>query len=162
MTKPEWGAMWFDAAMNDGAVMYWGARAVINRQRGIEIYRDRQSFTADDETDKDEFVRWINDSLIPLIEQYAKKYKRGPVLTSDWTGRFFAEMDDRNSGGYIYVGAWAIPDDCEEVAPASDYDTDEHSSIDRPMYCEQCRLYPRKCDGADCYYDYLEALTIEK
>ena len=31
--------------------------------------------------------------------------------------------------------------------------------IDRPMYCEQCRLYPRKCDGADCYYDYLEALA---
>ena len=110
MTKPEWGAMWFDEAVNDGAVMYWGARAVINRHRGIELYRDRQGFTADDETDKAEFFKWINSSLIPVVQQYAKKYKRGPVLTSDATGRFFAEMDDRNSGGYIYVGAWALRD----------------------------------------------------
>ena len=111
MNRPEWGAMFFDDAVNSGAVMFWGARAVINRQRGIEIYRDRQNFTADDETDKQEFVKWINEGLIPIIAQYAKKYKHGPLITCDATGRFTATMDGRNSGGYIYVGAWALGTD---------------------------------------------------
>ena len=34
--------------------------------------------------------------------------------------------------------------------------------IERPRYCEECRMYPRRCDGADCYYDYLEALEVEQ
>ena len=29
----------------------------------------------------------------------------------------------------------------------------------RPRYCEECPLYPRRCSGADCYYDYLDALA---
>lgn len=33
--------------------------------------------------------------------------------------------------------------------------------IDRPRCCEECKLYPRKCSGADCYYDYLEAIAKE-
>lgn len=29
---------------------------------------------------------------------------------------------------------------------------------ERPRYCEECRLYPRKCGGTAYYYDYLEDL----
>lgn len=32
----------------------------------------------------------------------------------------------------------------------------------RPQYCEECPLYPRKCSGAACYYDYLDALAESK
>ena len=32
----------------------------------------------------------------------------------------------------------------------------------RPRYCEECPLYPRRCSGADCYYDYLDALAKAK
>jgi hypothetical protein len=105
--------MWFDEAVNSGAVMYWGARAVINRQRGIEIYHDRQSFTADDDTAKAEFFEWLNSAVVYNLEQYAKKRKSGPVITCHEDGNYFftAEMDDRNSGGYIYVGAWALRED---------------------------------------------------
>ena len=34
--------------------------------------------------------------------------------------------------------------------------------IQRPRYCEECKLYPRRCSGADCYYDYLEALEADE
>lgn len=108
MNKPDFGGMFFDEAVKDGAKMYWGARAVINRQRGIEIYRDRQEYTADDETDKEEFFDWLNNGMIPAIEKCVKEYRTGRILTCDKTDRFFAVAEDRNSGGYLYIGAWAL------------------------------------------------------
>ena len=108
MQKPEFGGLFFDDAVNSGAVMYWGARAVISRPGRLELYRDRQGYTADDETDKDEFFEWLNGKLIPYLENCAKGYKTEHVVVSNRDGRFHAVAEDRNSGGYLYVGAWAI------------------------------------------------------
>lgn len=99
--------MYFDSAVEQEAKMFWGARGVI-RDRKLEIYWDRQSFVADDTTDKPEFVRWINDTVIPYLELNVKKYNTKHLKTERYFngGRFQAVADDRNSGGYLYIGAW--------------------------------------------------------
>ena len=105
MNKPEWGAMFFDEAVEHGAVMYWGARGAIVRGR-LELYPDRQSFTADDVEHKQEFVEWINDRLIPHLEQRVKKHDTARIFVSNADGSFQCRAEDRNSGGYLYIGAW--------------------------------------------------------
>lgn len=107
MNRPEWGAMYFDRAVEEGATMYWGARGAI-RDRKLEIYWDRQSFVADDATDKADFVAWINDHLIPYLEKQVKLNSTENIEAHNKDGRFHAVAQDRNSGGYLYIGAWAV------------------------------------------------------
>lgn len=112
MNRPEWGAMYFDNAVEQGAKMFWGARAVINRQRGIEIYRDRQNFVADDETDKEAFFEWLNDKAIPAIEKCIREYRTEHIIVGSPLGKNYSCIaEDRNSGGYLYIGAWACAED---------------------------------------------------
>ena len=113
MKAPEFGGVFFNLAQCDGAKMYWGARGAIRynsrtKKRDLEIYPDRQGFTADDTTDKPAFVRFINEELIPLLERKVKQYSTERIKLTSEDGRFRAIAEDRNSGGYLYVGAWAV------------------------------------------------------
>ena len=112
MNKPEFGAMFFDKAVEQGAKMFWGARGAI-RDRKLEIYWDRQSFVADDQADKPEFVRWINDTVIPYLELNVKKRNTKHLKTERYFngGNFHAVADELNSGGYLYIGAWEVADE---------------------------------------------------
>lgn len=97
----------------DGAKMYWGARGVIRysnytKKRDLEIYPDRQGFTADDTTDKPAFVDFINNELIPHLEKNVRLYSTERIKLESADGKFKALAEDRNSGGYLYVGAWAV------------------------------------------------------
>lgn len=112
MNRPEWGAMFFDEAVDQGARMFWGARGAIRfnnytRKRELEIYPDRQSFTADDITDKRDFVKFINDEVIPRMEEQVRKRDAGHVLiiSKKPLAAFKCVAEER--GGYLYVGAWA-------------------------------------------------------
>lgn len=112
MTSPEFGGTFFDVARADGAKMYWGARGVIrysryDNERTLEVYPDRQGFTADDTTDKPAFVDFINDELFPFLEKKVKQYSTERIKLESADGRFRALAEDRNSGGYLYIGAWA-------------------------------------------------------
>lgn len=112
MNRPEFGAMFFDEAVENGATMFWGARGVIryNRythKREFELYPDRQDFTADDTTAKLEFVDWINEKLIPFLESRVEEYDTAHLWCHNRDDRFHAMAEDRNSGGYLYIGAWA-------------------------------------------------------
>lgn len=113
MTAPEFGGTFFDVARCDGAKMYWGARGVIryskwSGERTLECYPDRQGFTADDTTDKPAFVNFINEELFPLLERKVKQYSTERIKLTSKDGRFRAIAEDRNSGGYLYIGAWAV------------------------------------------------------
>ena len=110
MNRPEWGATFFDDAVERGAVMYWGARGAIRRdertlKRRLEIYPDRQSFTADDSTNKAAFVECINSEIIPYCEMCVKEgtVNSGEIFRSK-SGNFFARIIER--GGYLYIDAW--------------------------------------------------------
>lgn len=113
MTAPEFGGTFFDVALGMGAKMYWGARGAIRYDRytkkhALEIYPDRQGFTADDPTDKGAFVDFINHELIPCLEKKVKLCATRQIKLTSADGRFHAIAEDRNSGGYLYVGAWAV------------------------------------------------------
>jgi len=106
MTQPEWGLFPDDCEPK----MFWGARAICRRNRydsqmALDILPDRQSFAADDDTDKDDFIFWLNHTAIPKIEQMVRKSQLRGEFTSD-SGMFHCRFDDRSSGGYIYIGAW--------------------------------------------------------
>ena len=109
MNKPEWGAMFFDEAIEQGAKMFWGARAVINRSGGLEIYRDRQNYTADDETDKEAFFDWLNGHVMDALMKCVKEHRTAHILVGSPADHdFVCKAEDRNSGGYLYIGAWAV------------------------------------------------------
>ena len=105
MNKPEFGGTFFDEAQEQGAVMYWGARGAI-RNRRLELYPDRQGFTADDAERKQEFVDWLNETLIPYLEKRVKEHNTERIEVSNRDGTFQCRAEDRNSGGYLYIGAW--------------------------------------------------------
>ena len=74
MNTPEWGATFFDNAVQRGAKMYWGARGAIrfskyDLKRFLDLYPDRQSFVADNPNRKEEFVDWLNHHVIPYLEK---------------------------------------------------------------------------------------------
>ena len=106
MIKPEFGGQFFDEAVEHGAVMYWGARGAIRNGR-LEIYRDRQGFTSDNDERKQEFIDWLNDHLIPYLEKRVKERTTEHIVAYNRNSTFRCVAEDRNSGGYLYIGAWA-------------------------------------------------------
>ena len=112
MNNPEWGAMFFDEAVKQGAKMFWGARGAIRynnirHKRELELYPDRQSFTADDTTDKADFVSFINDEAIPRMEELVRKHDAEHILTISKKPLAAFKCVAEEHGGYLYIGAWA-------------------------------------------------------
>ena len=119
MNRPEWGAMFFDRAVEDGAVMFWGARGAMRYHAGgyynnyrssreLELYPDRQSFVADNDIWKPLFVEWINEKVIPALEKCVRIYMNTSHIEIDSDdGNFHAVAENRDSGGYLYIGAWS-------------------------------------------------------
>lgn len=89
--------------------MWWGARAIAtDRKYGIDIPWDRQNFEGDREhPDKDEFFHWLNKVAIPELDRRFKKYESTKAISFDSeNGCFHCEAADRDSYGYLYIGAW--------------------------------------------------------
>ena len=112
MNSPEWGAMFFDQAVEAGAKMFWGARGAIrysrySMTRDLELYPDRQSFVADDTLYKPAFVDFINYDLIPFLDRNVEHYSTKHIELHSEDGSFHAVAEDRSSGGYLYIGAWS-------------------------------------------------------
>lgn len=113
MNAPEFGGTFFNVAQAMGAKMYWGARGAIRydrytKKRSLEIYPDRQGFAADDTTNKPAFVDFINSELIPVLEKKVRARDTQRIKLESADGKFKALAEDRNSGGYLYVGAWSV------------------------------------------------------
>lgn len=111
--QPEWGIY------PEGIVprMYWGARAIITDGR-VELLPDRQSFIAEDgecRKAKDAFLEWVNDKALPIVNYHVSVRDTHHIdLTGVKEGyRLIAE--DRGSGGYLYIGAYALrPEDISD------------------------------------------------
>lgn len=108
--QPEWGIYPEDITPR----MYWGARAIITDGR-VELLPDRQSFMAEDgesKKAKDAFLGWVNDKALPIVNYHVSVRDTYHIdLTGAKEGyRLIAE--DRGSGGYLYIGAYALkPED---------------------------------------------------
>ncbi|MEA5040035.1 MAG: hypothetical protein VB086_09380 [Clostridiaceae bacterium] len=85
---------------------WWGARAIAtNHKYGLDIPWDRQCY--DGEKD-DDFLFWINNTVIPKLDQRFKNCDTKIISFNSDSGRFHCEASDRNNYGYLYIGCWEV------------------------------------------------------
>ena len=89
--------------------LWWGARAIIT-QGYVDIPWDRKNFDGDkDSPELDDFFSWINNVAMPKVEGCVETRKWGYGIKLSFNsedGRFHLEADTKESGGYLYIGAW--------------------------------------------------------
>ena len=104
MYSPEWGLYPKDLKPR----IYWGARAIIT-DGVVDLLPDRQSFNAAADVskdEKDEFVAWLDKQAIPYLNQRVQSHDTSHIEFSSRDNHYFCVAEDRNSGGYLYIGAY--------------------------------------------------------
>jgi hypothetical protein len=86
-------------------LLWIGCRAIINK-RELDIPWDRWSNDIKYTDGKDDFVWWVNNIALPQIEERVKQGKKQFWFDSE-NGLFTCEADDRDSGGYLYIGFYS-------------------------------------------------------
>ena len=100
--------------------MYWGARAILERQSGLPgkvlcFLPDRQSFERLDgsQRDQDTFFDWINTKVLPELRRLASEnhfheWKDLATIQSE-DGAFMCQATPKGSyGEYLYIGCWEV------------------------------------------------------
>lgn len=109
---------WGNYPENIEPKMYWGARAIIENSKGVKdivLLSSRQSFEQLDGSrmDKDDFICWINETVLPAIREKAKyrffyRWEDTFIMDSDG-GVFHCEATPKGSyGSYLYIGCWEV------------------------------------------------------
>ena len=104
MNKPEWGI--YPETFTPS--LYWGARAIITGGT-VDLLPDRQSFQRADhisDDEKDEFVAWLDNQAIPYLNRMVQAHDTAHIEFASRDKRFRCIAEDRNSGGYLYIGAY--------------------------------------------------------
>ena len=104
--KPEWGIY------PEGITprMYWGARAIITSGE-VELLWGRQSFEAEEdvsEAERDTFMDWINRKALPIVNIHVRGKNTEHIMLKSIYDPYFLIAEDRESGGYLYIGAYAL------------------------------------------------------
>ena len=100
--------------------MYWGARAILERQSGLPgkalcLLYDRQSFERleGSQRDQDVFFDWINTTALPELRRLAREnrfYEWNDLTTiQSEDGAFMCQATPKGSyGEYLYIGCWEV------------------------------------------------------
>jgi len=111
---------WGNYPENFTPKMYWGARAILERQIGkpgksLDLLPDRQSFERLDGSrmDADAFIGWINKKVLPELRRLARENRfhewNDLVTIQSEDGAFMCQATPKNSGGeYLYIGCWEV------------------------------------------------------
>lgn len=100
-----------------GTKVAWGARAIfkpISRNPMIDILWDRQSAFGEKE-DREALVEWVRTVGLTWLEETIGE-KASFALTRSHEvfhyedGGYVIEASPQGSGGYLYIGAWKIPE----------------------------------------------------
>ena len=91
---------WGNYPENFTPKMYWGARAILERQSGLPgkvlcLLPDRQSFERLDgsQREQDVFFDWINTKVLPKLRCLASENQATPK---------------GSCGEYLYIGCWEV------------------------------------------------------
>ena len=106
LPKPEWGIYPQDFRPR----IYWGARSIITGG-SVDLLPDRQSFQSAPDVykdERDEFIAWIDKQAIPYLNQKVRVQDTAHIEFSSRDGLFRCIAEDRNSGGYLYIGAYRL------------------------------------------------------
>ena len=79
-----------------------------HQKRQLDIPPDRQSFLAEGEKRKEEFVNWINKVLIPYLDTRVAAGDTKHIECHNGDESFRCMAEDRDSGGYLYIGAYSV------------------------------------------------------
>ena len=91
---------------NKAPELWWGARAIIT-SREIDIPMGRQNFEGDKTAEgASDFFWWINNIAMPHLNECIKKGNTKNLSIDSDAGCYHCEADDKNSGGYLYIGVW--------------------------------------------------------
>lgn len=96
---------------------WWGARALLEKNGDSWTFcllPDRQNYERDKtvtDTDHDDFFCWLSHEMDAALQarvraDYDFRTKDTLFTLDSETGRFHCEARARNSGGYLYIGAW--------------------------------------------------------
>ena len=111
---------WGNYPENFTPKMYWGARAILERQSGypgkvLYLLPDRQSFEQleGSQRNQDEFFNWINEKVLPELRHLAREnhfYEWSNLATiQSEDGAFMCQATPKGSGGeYLYIGCWEV------------------------------------------------------
>ena len=100
--------------------MYWGARAILEREIGrsgkaLCLLPDRQSFEQLEGSQKNQnaFIDWINKKVLPELRSLASDnrfYEWNDLVTiQSEDSAFMCQATPKNSGGeYLYIGCWEV------------------------------------------------------
>lgn len=99
MNKERWGIYPCD----ETPCVWWGARTIL-RNKDIDILYDRQSYEGSEDVD---FLSWINNVALNKIRNELKENRTKGEFTSECDS-YHCEFDDRQSGGYLYIGCWSL------------------------------------------------------
>ena len=103
---PEWGIY------PEGVTtrLYWGARAIITSGE-VELLRDRQSFHKQEdvtEAEQRDFMDWINHKALPIVNIHVRAKDTAHIKLRSIYAPYYLNAEDRESDGYLYVGAYAL------------------------------------------------------
>ena len=111
---------WGNYPENFTPKMYWGARAILERQSGLPgkvlcLLPDRQSFERLDgsQREQDVFFDWINTKVLPKLrclasENHFHEWKDLATIQSE-DGAFMCQSTPKGScGEYLYIGCWEV------------------------------------------------------
>ena len=128
---------WGNYPENFTPKMYWGARAILERESGqpgkaLYLLPDRQSFEQleGSQRDQDAFFDWINTKVLPELRCLAGEnrfYEWDDLVTIQSEERsFVCQATPKNSGGeYLYIGCWEVE---QESVVATTTNDDHHTA----------------------------------
>ena len=111
---------WGNYPENFTPKMYWGARAILERDSGgpgkaLYLLPDRQRFERLDgsQRDQDVFFDWINTKALPELRHRAREnrfYEWSDLVTiQSEDGSFMCQATPKGSyGEYLYIGCWEV------------------------------------------------------
>ena len=111
---------WGNYPENFTPKMYWGARAILERESGLPgkalyLLHDRQCFERLERSQRnqDAFFDWINTKTLPELRLLARENRfyewSDLVAIQSEDGSFVCQATTKNSGGeYLYIGCWEV------------------------------------------------------
>ena len=130
---------WGNYPENFTPKMYWGARAILERESGLPgkalyLLHNRQSFEQLEGSQRDQnvFFAWINEKALPELRRIARenRFHEWSDLATIWSedGSFMCQATPKGSGGeYLYIGCWEVEQE-STVAATIDEDDDHHTA----------------------------------
>ena len=132
---------WGNYPENFTPKMYWGARAILERQSGyprkaLYLLPDRQSFEQLEGSQRNQnvFLAWINEKVLPELKRLARENRfyewNDLAIIQSEDGTFMCQATPKGSGGeYLYIGCWEVEQESTITTTTDEDEDDDHHTV---------------------------------